>query len=401
MENNELKKSDWRILVVDDTPTNLSVLKGTLEPEGYKLAFASSGEETLEITPELMPDLILLDVMMSGIDGFETCRRLKEDPETNSIPIIFITAKKETEDIVEGLKVGGVDYIPKPFQQEEVSARVQNHLEIVNLKNSLQLQYLETKEILKETLSGGISILMEMLSNFDPKLFSRGVKVRELVRTFAPRWKLEESWQIELAAMLGPIGYITIPPEIMAKSRRGAMLTVKEVELIRNVPKASSQILENIPRLKEVAKIVLYQKKNYDGSGYPHGSVEGQSIPFEARILCLLSGLVELEEEKNPRVKAVEMLNKKRHLYDPELLKSLQDLIREDKKEKVDEDQQPKSKAIKFAELKVGHVLAEKIESKDDLVLLSAGQTVSKVKLMLLSNHHKIVGIKEPIYIES
>jgi len=131
-------KESYRVLLVDDTPTNLAVLKETLVPEGYKLAFANSGEKALEIALNLVPELILLDVMMPGIDGLETCRRLKTDSRTKEIPVIFITAKKEAEDIVAGFQAGGVDYITKPFLQEEVCARVRTHLEIVRLKKSLE-----------------------------------------------------------------------------------------------------------------------------------------------------------------------------------------------------------------------------------------------------------------------
>jgi len=114
-------KKDWTILVVDDAAINLDILRETLEPEGYDLGFATTGDEALEIIPNLSPDLILLDVMMPGIDGYETCRRLKSSNVTKDIPIIFITSKSETDDIVKGFKSGGVDYILKPFQKVDKS----------------------------------------------------------------------------------------------------------------------------------------------------------------------------------------------------------------------------------------------------------------------------------------
>jgi class 3 adenylate cyclase len=138
--------SDLRVLLVDDTPTNLAVLKEALASENYKLAFANSGEKALEIIPKLLPNLILLDIMMPGIDGYETCTRLKQNPKTKDIPIIFITAKKETDDIIKGFQVGGVDYITKPFQQEEVCARIKNHLELQFLRK-------QNEEKMKATMS--------------------------------------------------------------------------------------------------------------------------------------------------------------------------------------------------------------------------------------------------------
>jgi PAS domain S-box-containing protein len=118
-----------KVLMVDDTPANIDVLRKVLIREGYQLFFAHSGEKALKIASRAIPDLILLDVMMPGMDGFETSRCLKQNEATQDIPIIFITAKNQPEDIIEGFKLGAVDYINKPFRQEEVCMRVRHHLE--------------------------------------------------------------------------------------------------------------------------------------------------------------------------------------------------------------------------------------------------------------------------------
>lgn len=118
------------ILIVDDTPTNLKVLFELLNQSGFKVSIAKSGESALKKVHEALPDMILLDVMMPGIDGFETCRRLKGDPRTKDIPVIFMTVLSELVDKVKGLKLGAVDYITKPIAQEEVLARINVHLEL-------------------------------------------------------------------------------------------------------------------------------------------------------------------------------------------------------------------------------------------------------------------------------
>lgn len=132
------KAKETKILIVDDTPANLDVLKQTLAREGYRISLAPSGERALKIVPLLKPDLILLDVMMPGIDGYETCRRLKRDRVHADIPVIFITAKNETQDIVEGFNAGGIDYISKPFRHEEVLARVSTQSRIRSLERARQ-----------------------------------------------------------------------------------------------------------------------------------------------------------------------------------------------------------------------------------------------------------------------
>ncbi len=136
----DLDKTIESILLVDDQPANLQVLSQTLEKLGAKLLFAKNGETALAIAQKARPNLILLDIMMPGIDGFEVCRRLKANPETRKVPVIFLSALDETGDKVRGLQLGAVDYVAKPFQPEEVIARVNTHLTIHRLSCEVQQQ---------------------------------------------------------------------------------------------------------------------------------------------------------------------------------------------------------------------------------------------------------------------
>lgn len=137
------------ILLVDDQPANLQVLMNTLERLGCKLLVAKNGETALTIAQKVRPDLILLDIMMPGIDGFEVCRRLKANPDTEKIPVIFLSALDDTGDKVRGLQLGAVDYVAKPFQPEEVIARVNTHLTIHRLNREVQQQRDELEHELK------------------------------------------------------------------------------------------------------------------------------------------------------------------------------------------------------------------------------------------------------------
>jgi two-component system sensor histidine kinase/response regulator len=125
------------ILIVDDTPANLGVLVETLGEAGYQLMVAEDGEEALAQITQTRPDLILLDVMMPGIDGFETCRRLRDHPQTRDVPVLFMTALGETADKVKAFAAGGVDYITKPIEHEEALARVRTHLSLRRLRHEL------------------------------------------------------------------------------------------------------------------------------------------------------------------------------------------------------------------------------------------------------------------------
>jgi sigma-B regulation protein RsbU (phosphoserine phosphatase) len=149
------------ILLVDDNPTNLQVLFQTLEGVGCKLLIAKNGNGALAIAGKALPDLILLDIMMPDIDGYEVCRQLKADPATADIPVIFLSALGETEDKVKGLRLGAVDYITKPFQPDEVIARVNTHLTIHRLKREVESQ--------KDQLEHELEVVSEVQRKLLPK----------------------------------------------------------------------------------------------------------------------------------------------------------------------------------------------------------------------------------------
>jgi serine phosphatase RsbU (regulator of sigma subunit) len=149
------------ILLVDDNPTNLQVLFQTLEGVGCKLLIAKNGNGALAIAGKALPDLILLDIMMPDIDGYEVCRQLKADPATADIPVIFLSALGETEDKVKGLRLGAVDYITKPFQPDEVIARVNTHLTIHRLKREVESQ--------KDQLKHELEVVSEVQRKLLPK----------------------------------------------------------------------------------------------------------------------------------------------------------------------------------------------------------------------------------------
>ena len=138
-----MREKDPRILIVDDEPSNIMILRGFLEQHDFDVSVAMDGGQTMQILESCRPELILLDVMMPGMDGFELCRLLKEDKETADIPIIFMTSLSSVENKVSGFEAGGVDYITKPFQPLEVLARVHTHL-------TLQRQKMELKQAMAE-----------------------------------------------------------------------------------------------------------------------------------------------------------------------------------------------------------------------------------------------------------
>ncbi|HHC24071.1 MAG TPA: hybrid sensor histidine kinase/response regulator, partial [Desulfobacterales bacterium] len=154
------------ILIVDDNPENLGVLFDYLSELGITPLVAQSGQDAIELLEEKMPDIILLDILMPGLDGFETCKRLKANNKTEDIPIIFMTALSEITDKVRGFEAGAVDYITKPFQLEEILARIRAHLIIQRLKNDLQVK----NEALQESLERERKLMEDLRLNLSISL---------------------------------------------------------------------------------------------------------------------------------------------------------------------------------------------------------------------------------------
>lgn len=171
-------KSQASLLIVDDNPNNIQLLKAILSLSGYRLIVAKDGVQALESVKSFLPDLIILDIMMPEMDGFEACQRLKENPETQNIPIIFLTAKSHIDDIMKGFELGAVDYITKPFSANELMARVEIHLKLKFSQDTVIKQRNELKEmvqILCHDLSNPLGAVMSSfeLAEYDPEYLNK------------------------------------------------------------------------------------------------------------------------------------------------------------------------------------------------------------------------------------
>ena len=170
MEKPQIDLTGAKVLLVDDTPENLKLLRQALEPEGYNILIATNGEAALRVARNAHPDLILLDVQMPGMDGFETCRYLKGDGVTQDIPVIFVTAMAETRSVVQGFQAGGVDYIVKPFQNEEVLVRVQTHLKVDRLTREVQIAQQRLIDQMEAQLQTAHDMQMRLMPTASPQI---------------------------------------------------------------------------------------------------------------------------------------------------------------------------------------------------------------------------------------
>jgi putative two-component system response regulator len=280
------------ILAVDDTPASLRLLTDILSGEGYSVRSAINGELALKAAASQPPQLILLDVNMPEMDGFEVCRRLKQDSETSDVPVIFVSALSEMQDKLKGFELGGVDYVTKPFQREELLARVRTHLELHSLRNHLEemvdartrsLQ--ESENRLRNNLLETVSAVAAMVELRDPYTAGHQKRVEHVANAIAHELDLPQH-QIEginLAAVVHDVGKIHVPSEILSKPGH---LTDVEFSLIKQHPETGYDILKEIDFPWPIADIVRQHHERIDGSGYPHG-LKGDAILLEARILAV------------------------------------------------------------------------------------------------------------------
>lgn len=263
-----------KILLVDDEPNNLQLLRQILR-SSYQLIFAHNGQSALAAVAAHHPDLILLDVMMPDLDGYEVCRRLKADPLTHDIPVIFVTAMGDVDDEAAGFDVGAVDYIHKPVSPAIVIRRVQTHLSLVHIK---ELEDSQREAIYMLGAAGHYNDNDTGLHVWRMAAYARALAE-------AIGWPEHMAERLELAAPLHDTGKIGVPDGILKAPRK---LTEEEWVTMRQHSLIGYEILQcsNTPIFKMAAEIALYHHEKWDGSGYPKG-LAGDNIPQSAQIVAI------------------------------------------------------------------------------------------------------------------
>lgn len=318
------------ILIVDDVETNRLVLEEIVKGMGCSPVLAESGEEALSMIREHCPQLILSDISMPGMDGYELCKTLKGNEKTKNIPIIFISAFDDPMDIVEGFLLGGQDYITKPFIPEVVQARVGVHLrlnavkrELIQMNRRLQVsvsEQLRQMEQEKKNILYALANFAVQNSGYEEKYMEKlGTNCRLLAQgmQLSPLFedKISDSYvdAIELSAPLCDIGNVGIPREILQEEEG---LTEEEVEIIHNHTKTGAKFLKDLHAdsdyndfISIAIDIANYHHENWDGSGYPDG-LAGEQIPLAAQIVSIMDEYCTLREKKNcSREEALEIMS--------------------------------------------------------------------------------------------
>ena len=329
-----------KILVVDDTSASLKLLTDIMKAEGYEVRSAISGELALNAAMSNPPDLILLDIRMPEIDGFEVCRRLKATPATQDVPVIFVSAASETDEKVQGFQLGAVDYVTKPYQRDELLSRVHAHLELHQLRHHLTdvvnertAQLMESEKKLKDILLDSVALLAAIVEMRDPYTAGHQHRVAEIAVAIAKILQLGEA-QIEgihLAGVVHDVGKIQIPAEILSKT---GGLTDIEYMLVKQHAKNGYDLLKTVDYPWPIAQIVLQHHERLDGSGYPQ-ALKGDEILFEAKIVAVADVVESMTSHRPYRPglgidAALEEVERNRGvLYDPLVVDACCKLFRE------------------------------------------------------------------------
>lgn len=353
METNSTNAS--MIFVIDDVEANRFVLKKIIDDMGYRPVLAENGSQALKLLERLHPQLIISDIAMPEMDGYELCKTVKENPVTRDIPIIFISAFDDPTDIVKGLSLGGADYITKPFIPEVVKARVGLHLklneynkELLDINKKLQVfvnEQLRQIEMEKKNILYALTRVARENASYDVKHMER---LSFNCRILAEAMQLSAAYDsmisdtyvetIELAAPLCDLGNVAIPTDIL---RKEDILDAEEHEVMQKHTGIGAQILSDIENngdyndfIHMSREIANYHHEHWDGSGYPQG-LKAKEIPLSAQIVAIAGAYCSLTEKRTyreayDREEALEIMEKDSGIkFNPEIFNILKKISRQ------------------------------------------------------------------------
>ncbi|MCH5268847.1 MAG: response regulator [Lachnospiraceae bacterium] len=332
--------SSW-ILVVDDDAANLRMASQILSGEKMRVSCMKSGEDAIKFLQGNKPDLILLDIHMPGIDGFETLAAIKKNEDTADIPVIFLSADDDSEAESRGLKEGAMDFIKKPFVPGVLLLRVKHIIELVRLQTDLSTevekktqQVVEQHQRLEKML---IQIVMTLSSAIDAKdTYTNGhsTRVADYSREIAKRAGLSEEQQndIYMMGLLHDVGKIGVPDTIINKPSK---LTDDEYDVMKSHPVKGETILKTITEFPQLLIGARSHHERYDGKGYPDG-IAGEDIPMEARIIAIADAYDAMTSKRSYRDALAQSTARSEvekgsgSQFDPEFAGIMLDMIDED-----------------------------------------------------------------------
>ena len=377
-----------KVLFVDDDTNILASFTRRLGRR-FEIATVPGGEQGLEVLEKDGPIAVVIsDQRMPGMDGIQFLGEVKKRaPDTVRI---MLTGNTDLTTAIKAVNEGSIfRFFTKPCPPEEMASAIEAGLKQYNLIRA-------ERDLLEQTLAGSIKVLIDVLSLIHPEAFQKTWLLRDWVRRVAGRLDLAKVWELDIAAMLSPIGLITIAPEIHARVRDGAELSGIDREIYERAPEAARNLISNIPRMKNLSEMIYYQDKGFDGSGFPDDWVAGKDIPLGGRLLKVLIDLAALGD--SPDRATFAELETRAQLYDPEILQVVRDCFLGENAPKDDAATQEVVK-VTAARLKAGARLVSNIETEDGWLVLAAGNEISQAQIERLLNLRKHRKLKEPLHV--
>jgi response regulator RpfG family c-di-GMP phosphodiesterase len=371
-----------KVLFVDDEPNVLAAFKRDLRKQ-FDIETAESGEIGLRTIAAFGPYAVVVsDFNMPGMDGAQFLSDVKQiAPETVRI---MLTGFASLETAIRAVNEGKIfRLLTKPCPSETLSKAVVAGLEQYRLIKA-------EKELLEKTVKGSVSVLSDVLGLTNPEAFGRSSRIKNKVIWIARQMNIMDLWQLETAAMLSQIGCIILPDRILKNLFEGQTLTGDEMRLFETHPRMGSSLIGHIPRMEEVARIVAYQEKHFDGSGVPGDAVRGESIPLGARILKVALDFDLIETEGVPKGSVLPLLKEREGWYDPEVLEALEGMLFAKEQDQVRE--------IRLSQLQPGMTLFEDLRATTGLILIARGQKVTMATLLRLKHFSETAScnVREP-----
>jgi response regulator RpfG family c-di-GMP phosphodiesterase len=379
-----------KILCVDDDENILASYQRQLRKQ-FQIQTALGSEAGLQIVSSEGPFAIVVsDLRMPGIDGIEFLSRIRQmTPDTVRI---MLTGNADLHAAAGAVNEGNIfRFLTKPCSPEVLAQALQAGLQQYRLVTA-------EKELLEQTLKGSIGVLTEILSILDPQSFGRACTLRDMALAIAKALGVQDTWDLELAAMLCEIGRVTIPASTIMREKSGVSLSAVEKDMLSGVPEIGHRLLAKIPRLESVAEMVLYQNKHFNGSGFPKDRLSGKQIPLGSRILKLVADLSQLESAGHPRAKAFAILDFQQGIYDPEILECAIRCLAISARD-ANPVQRP-IRSVSIAELEVGQILLSDIVTNTGALLIASGNVVSESLRQRIRNFARLQSVREPIRVQ-
>lgn len=368
-----------KVLLVDDEDINLDLLKNTLE-DTYDIFIAKDAYTCIDVMKKVKPNIVLLDIVMPIKDGFQTMELIKKNLDIANIPVIFITALKDTINITKAFEMGAEDYITKPFNPLEVKTRVKTHIEKT-------MDKLEIKNLLVKTLGGSINMLMEILAISNPDAYAISNRIKQLVLELGKKVGMSELWRLELAGMLSLIGFHAIPVLTLEKILFGQKVSFEEKKIFDSYAENGAKIIEKIPRLEEVAKLVEGQN-NFSGNV----SLDYNNQFFMESIILNHSVQFELLRAKGiPSEVAINTMMKDKK-YSERILNLIFSII--------DSKKEAKIRDININILENGMVLGKDVRTKSGKVVLKKDMVINPIFREHILALFQLNEIDNPIWIK-